>query len=137
MSNRQPPLLRKKKPVHFLKSAHDTLTQFGGPSSFLTFWWRGKMRTRSIHVRTMSMLSLLILAQCLLGGTSFEAQRDCMTRRQRTLPIPLGVSGSNVDSISQSSCCSGTLGSLVQDTGGNQYILSNSHVLVTGDNSQA
>lgn len=44
-------------------------------------------------------------------------------------PIDLGTSGSNIEDISKAFCCSGTLGSLVQDGGGNQYILSNNHVL--------
>jgi hypothetical protein len=94
-------------------------------------------KMQSIHLRTALTLSLLILAQCVSGGASFGAQRDCRTGRERSLPIPLGVSGSNLDSIGRRGCCSGTLGSLVQDSDGNQYILSNSHVLVTKDNSQA
>jgi hypothetical protein len=39
-----------------------------------------------------------------------------------------GVSGGNVNDASRSFCCSGTLGSLVK-IAGNQYVLSNSHVL--------
>jgi hypothetical protein len=40
-----------------------------------------------------------------------------------------GVSGGNVNDISRRFCCSGTLGSLLNDTNGTQYILSNNHVL--------
>jgi hypothetical protein len=40
-----------------------------------------------------------------------------------------GVSGGNVRDISKRFCCSGTLGSLVQDNNGVQYILSNNHVM--------
>jgi hypothetical protein len=40
-----------------------------------------------------------------------------------------GTSGGNINDISTLYCCSGTLGSLVQDNQGNQYILSNNHVL--------
>lgn len=40
-----------------------------------------------------------------------------------------GVSGGNVNDISKAFCCSGTLGSLVKDSSGVQYILSNNHVL--------
>jgi hypothetical protein len=40
-----------------------------------------------------------------------------------------GVSGGNVKDISRRFCCSGTLGSLVQDNQGVRYILSNNHVL--------
>lgn len=40
-----------------------------------------------------------------------------------------GSSGGNVNDMSKRFCCSGTLGALVADDGGNQYILSNNHVL--------
>jgi len=43
--------------------------------------------------------------------------------------LNFGVSGSNVNDASNSFCCGGTLGSLVQDSSGKQYILSNNHVL--------
>src|SRR3989475_1557843 len=44
-----------------------------------------------------------------------------------------GSSGGNVNDISKSFCCSGTLGSLVKDSSGVQYILSNNHVLADTD----
>lgn len=44
-------------------------------------------------------------------------------------PIQLGTSGGNINDRSRLYCCSGTLGSLVQDSAGFQYILSNNHVL--------
>jgi hypothetical protein len=44
-----------------------------------------------------------------------------------------GSSGGNVNDISKSFCCSGTLGSLVKDNSGVQYILSNNHVLADTD----
>ena len=50
-------------------------------------------------------------------------------------PIPLGISGGNIRSVIKnkkgkvSGCFSGTLGSMVQDSSFNQYILSNNHVL--------
>ena len=44
-------------------------------------------------------------------------------------PIYLGTSGGNIFDRSSIYCCSGTLGSLVKDAQGNQYILSNNHVL--------
>ena len=48
-----------------------------------------------------------------------------------------GVSGGNVNDISRRYCCSGTLGSLVQDTAGVKYILSNNHVLdISGTGTQ-
>lgn len=48
------------------------------------------------------------------------------TARQNR-PIELGVSGGNANDLANGFCCSGTLGALVE-SGGTQYILSNSHV---------
>jgi hypothetical protein len=47
-------------------------------------------------------------------------------QEQQTFPIKLGASGVNANS---QDCCSGTLGSLLQDQNGKQYILSNNHIL--------
>ena len=56
------------------------------------------------------------------------------------VPVQLGSSsGNNSDydsSLGQlSDCCGGTLGSLLQDAGGTQYVLSNNHVLARSDQS--
>ncbi len=55
------------------------------------------------------------------GGVSHTAKQ--------TPPIQLGTSGGSVIDLANGFCCSGTLGALVQDNSGTQYILSNSHVL--------
>jgi hypothetical protein len=47
----------------------------------------------------------------------------------RVRNLNFGVSGGNVRDITRRFCCSGTLGALVQDSGGTQYILSNNHVM--------
>jgi len=52
-----------------------------------------------------------------------------VNRLQQAAPISLGTSGGNVNDFSATACCSGTLGSLVQDVSGNTYVLSNNHVL--------
>jgi hypothetical protein len=44
-------------------------------------------------------------------------------------PSFLGISGGNYNSLSGTSCCTGTLGGLVHDLKGNQYILSTNSVL--------
>jgi len=56
---------------------------------------------------------------------------------QQTAPIKLGTSGSNVKDINASFCCTGTLGSLVKDTSGKLYILSNNHVLARSNAGKA
>ncbi|WP_263337143.1 S1 family peptidase [Acidicapsa dinghuensis] len=54
------------------------------------------------------------------------------------LPVPMGSSaGSNADYDSNggklTDCCGGTLGALLQDASGNQYVLSNNHVFARSD----
>jgi hypothetical protein len=65
------------------------------------------------------------------GGVSHTAKQ--------TPPIQLGTSGSPALDIANGYCCGGTLGSLIQ-SGGTQYILSNSHVfagdVVSGGNGR-
>jgi hypothetical protein len=70
-----------------------------------------------------SAVSVLVLVLCAttLGFAGNTAQQSP--------PIKLGTSGSNVNDINASFCCTGTLGSLVKDTSGKLYILSNNHVL--------
>src|SRR5215475_989811 len=56
---------------------------------------------------------------------------------QQKAPIKLGTSSSNVKDINASFCCTGTLGSLVKDSSGNHYILSNNHVLARSNAGKA
>jgi hypothetical protein len=53
---------------------------------------------------------------------------NCNTGAQGR-PSTWGVSGGNINSIGSDSCCTGTFGSMVEDASGNDYILSNNHVL--------
>ena len=50
-------------------------------------------------------------------------------RVDQPFPLQLGTSGGNINNSTRSSCFGGTLGALVQDAEGDQYILSNNHVL--------
>jgi len=55
-------------------------------------------------------------------------------------PVELGGSGGNNNDFDLSGstivdCCSGTLGSLIQDSTGRQYLLSNNHVLARSDHA--
>jgi hypothetical protein len=57
---------------------------------------------------------------------------------RQAMPVPMGAStGSNADYDSSAGkltdCCGGTLGALLQDTSGNQYVLSNNHVFARSD----
>ena len=58
-----------------------------------------------------------------------------------TGPMLLGSSGGNNNDFDEKGntivdCCSGTLGGLVQDSSGRQYLLSNNHVLARSDHAQ-
>jgi hypothetical protein len=73
------------------------------------------------------------LAVCMLAivvaSMPHRALADCSGSVSR--PIVLGVSGGNIHSFNKKHtfCFSGTLGSMVQDGSGTQFILSNNHVL--------
>lgn len=62
-----------------------------------------------------------------------ELARVSHTTRQ-TRPIQLGTSGGSTVDLANGYCCSGTLGSLVKDSNGTLYILSNTHVFA-GDSA--
>jgi hypothetical protein len=69
-----------------------------------------------------------------IGAASMPAgAKDCKQKSTLPRPIELGVSGGNINSFvtigKKQFCFSGTLGSMVQDQGANQFILSNNHVL--------
>jgi len=79
-----------------------------------------------------------VLVACLLAiGVASTPQnasaQDCLQQSALARPIPLGVSGGNINSFLKfkkgKGCFSGTLGSMVQDGDGVEYILSNNHVL--------
>ena len=80
-----------------------------------------------------------MLAMCVaLTPQKAGAVLSCTNNSQQTTlprPIPLGISGGNIRSMiinkkgKDVGCFSGTLGSMVQDSANNQYILSNNHVL--------
>jgi len=72
-------------------------------------------------------LAPLALAILLLGiGPSLLADSGA---NHRVRNLHFGVSGGNVKDKNTRFCCSGTLGSLVKNSSGTQYILSNNHVL--------
>jgi len=61
------------------------------------------------------------------GGNKGKPVVISHTARQAR-PIQLGTSGGSVVDLANGYCCSGTLGALVKDRHGVQYILSNTHV---------
>jgi hypothetical protein len=85
-----------------------------------------KAREEFYMNRTRTYKIAVFAALLLLGITQSAGSADSGFE---TRPIPLGTSGGNIKDSTRSFCCSGTLGSLVQDGSGVQYILSNNHVL--------
>ncbi|HJQ69935.1 MAG TPA: hypothetical protein VKA70_13240 [Blastocatellia bacterium] len=71
----------------------------------------------------LPVLALSILA---IGPTMIDADNG---PNHRVRNLNFGVSGGNVNDSSRRFCCSGTLGALLTDNLGTQYILSNNHVM--------
>lgn len=72
-------------------------------------------------VRTVSTISVFLFLLSIYSVWADEGFQD--------RPISLGTSGSSISDSSKKYCCGGTLGALVQDSQGIQYVLSNNHVL--------
>jgi hypothetical protein len=89
------------------------------------------MKRLSILSRfALPVLALSILA---IGPAMIEADNG---PNHRVRNLRFGVSGGNVNDQSRRFCCSGTLGALLT-AGGNQYILSNNHVMGLSGQGQA
>lgn len=83
-----------------------------------------------MHVDTSFCRALLFGLACVVfGGIPALADGGADHQAAQAWPIQLGTSGGNINDISTLYCCAGTLGALVEDAGGVQYILSNNHVL--------
>lgn len=82
-----------------------------------------KVACLSRPIATLALLATLAapVASWADGGANHQVTQ--------TRPIQLGTSGGNIKDISSAFCCSGTLGSLVKNGAGDQFILSNNHVL--------
>jgi hypothetical protein len=68
------------------------------------------------------------------------ASNPLLHQTQSATPVSLGSSGGNNDDYDTTGnqivdCCGGTLGSLIQDANGHQYLLSNNHVLARSDHA--
>jgi hypothetical protein len=91
--------------------------------------------------RNFALLALAAFFICTWGPQALQAQSpnpvvglpSPENLEAFSPPIPLGVSGGNKGDLGKTSqgtyCCSGTLGSLVVNSKGQQFILSNNHVL--------
>lgn len=81
-----------------------------------------------------------------LLNTAGVASNPVTHEAQQTTPVLLGSSGGNDNDydtttnsngkMNISDCCGGTLGSLVKNSGGTQFLLSNNHVLAMSDQAK-
>ncbi len=78
---------------------------------------------KTIRFATLASLT------CFVSANLTWADGGSQHRVRQARPISLGTSGGSINDIDGFYCCGGTLGSLVRNSGGTRYILSNNHVL--------
>ena len=88
-------------------------------------------------VATVGTSSSTTAAEVLLN-TAGVSSSPSTHQAQLSTPVPLGSSGGNNNDYDTQrnqivDCCSGTLGSLIEDTNNHQYLLSANHVLARSD----
>ncbi len=89
-------------------------------------------------VATVGTSSSTVASQILLNTAGVSSNPMAHEQQQTSAPIVLGSSGGNNNDYDQKNgqitdCCGGTLGSLIKDSSGKPYILSNNHVLARSD----
>jgi hypothetical protein len=77
----------------------------------------------------LSKKSLFALILILISTSQIFSDNGPAHKKKLARPIKLGVSGGNVNDQTAEFCCAGTLGALVRNSAGANYILSNNHVL--------
>jgi hypothetical protein len=92
-------------------------------------------------VATVSGSSSRTSSEVLLNAAGISSD-PAAHQAQLASPIALGSSGGNNNDYDTQGnqivdCCSGTLGSLIEDSGGHQYLLSCNHVLARSDQATA
>jgi len=81
----------------------------------------------SFHFRLSKKL-LLTLILIFVAVTQIYSDIP-LHRKRQARPVKMGTSGGNANDQTSEFCCSGTLGAVVRDAQGINYILSNNHVL--------
>jgi len=90
-------------------------------------------------VATVGTSSSTTAAEVLLN-TAGVSSNPAAHQAQLPVPVLLGSSGGNNNDYDTqgnqiADCCSGTLGSLIEDSNNHQYLLSNNHVLARSDHA--
>src|SRR5215204_2158964 len=86
------------------------------------------MRFVRYGVAAASVVMLLGSAGSAQQSAAKPSRGGADHKARQARPILLGVSGGNAHDLANGYCCSGTLGAVVRDGAGKQYILSNTHV---------
>ena len=92
-------------------------------------------------VATVVHSASITSSQLLLNSAGIASNPASHEAAQST-PVLLGSSGGNNNDYDATGnqvadCCGGTLGSLIEDSSGRQYVLSNNHVLASSDHASA
>jgi hypothetical protein len=87
------------------------------------------MRGRQFPIIARTAWPATLALAVMLGAAGGFADDGPEHRLRWEWPVPLGVSGGNLNDVSLTFCCSGTLGALVRDGEGKFYVLSNNHVI--------
>jgi len=90
-------------------------------------------------VASVGRSASIVSSQLLLNGGGIASSPISHEAAQST-PVLLGSSGGNNNDYDASGnqitdCCGGTLGALIEDSSGRQYVLSNNHVLARSDHA--
>jgi hypothetical protein len=90
-------------------------------------------------VATVGRSASIVSSQLLLNSAGI-ASNPASHEAAQTTPVLLGSSGGNNNDFDANGnqvadCCGGTLGSLIEDSSGRQYVLSNNHVLARSDHA--
>ena len=95
--------------------------------------------TSSTHiVATIGTSTSTSASTVLLNTVGVSSNPAVHELQQKSTPVVLGSSGGNNNDYDQvngqiTNCCGGTLGSLIKNSSGNQFILSNNHVMARSD----
>ncbi len=95
--------------------------------------------TTNTHiVATIGTSSSKSAATILLNNAGVSSNPATHELQQKSAPVVLGSSGGNNNDYDQTNgqitnCCGGTIGSLIKNASGTQFILSNNHVLSRSD----
>jgi hypothetical protein len=109
--------------------------QDGDSMLALSFSYSGFIDPNSIQeVETLKRFPFLIV---LLALFTVALSAQTIYQVKQTPPVKMGTSGGNVNDLSKAFCCSGTLGSVVKNGAGTQFVLSNNHVLARADQAVA